>query len=311
MLMFQNCPRALKCRDRYICPSRYIRLFIYSCGNESRTECSGGVHGAAPARHTTRSWHPREEKGSRTWNPTASPEASPRVSLLQQVAEPSHAQIKAGWRKGRWEVWVWSSPTAWACLFKVSGFAAAGMFCCKSLPVNDCAQVGLISTSFQNKICHKSLLLIFFFFFCKMWKCDVTFGSSFTPLSDNMLLFFVSPLISVHVNRHFQHVSYESSILDDTRRDIWPNIHHHYADSHWHGNSKHIMLWPSSVYFCMNSWCTLCSHYNIIQQCQRSNSVNRKEFFSTVCVNELCSITGVTGLIMQCCLICIYRSRQE
>lgn len=216
--------RALKCLTRYICPSRYIRLFIYSCENESRAECSGGVHGAAPARHTIRSWHPREEKGSRTWNPTASPEASPRVSLLQQVAEPSHAQIKAGWRKGRWEVWVLSSPTAWVCLFNVSGDAAEGMFCCKSLPVNDCVQVGLTSTSFQNKICYKSMLLIFIFFlqnvemclFSRLTRSDVRFGLSFTPLSDNMLLFFVSPLISIHVNHHFQHVRYESSILNDT-----------------------------------------------------------------------------------------------
>lgn len=102
MFMFRNCLCAPKCLTRYICPSRYIRLMIYSCENGSRAECSDGVQGAAPALCSSPSTADTHEK-KKHLRPVSLTGNFGSGFLLQQVVEHK-SQIKAEWMEGRWKI---------------------------------------------------------------------------------------------------------------------------------------------------------------------------------------------------------------
>lgn len=105
MFMFRNCLCALKCLTGYICPSRYIRLMIYSCENGSRDECSDGVQGAAAS--LCSSPYTADTHGKKKHlRPVSLTGNLASGFILQQVVEhKSRTKKQNGWRedgKSRW-----------------------------------------------------------------------------------------------------------------------------------------------------------------------------------------------------------------
>lgn len=136
MCMFRNCLRTLKCLTRYICPSRYIRLLIYSCENGSRAECSDGVRGAAPALRS--SPHTADTHGKKKHlRPVSLTGNLASGFLFNRWQSTSHAQIKAAWMEGGWKVWIKAHRRTHMSLFMLVLMQQQGgcsvMLCCQSL----------------------------------------------------------------------------------------------------------------------------------------------------------------------------------